>query len=77
MRLNSDQIYVYNITDERLNDVAGALDGISALVGDARESGWENQWAAYKDALNAIDELAGLLIYLYSAVEEEMEVMQL
>lgn len=77
MRLNSDQIYVYNITDERLDDVIGALDGISALVGDARESGRENQWTAYEDALNAIDGLTGLLTYLYSAVEEERAVMQL
>ena len=77
MRLNSDQIYVYNITDERLDDVVGALDGISALIGDARESGWESQWAAYEDALNAIDSLVGLLTYLCSAVEEEMAVRQL
>ena len=77
MRLNSDQIYVYNITDERLDDVIGVLDGIRDLVGEARGSGRESQWVAYEDALNAIDGLAGLLTYLYSAVEEEMEVMQL
>lgn len=76
MRLNSDQIYVYNITDERLDDVAGVLDAISALVGEARESRWESQLTAYEDALNAIDGLTGLLTYLYSAVEEEREVTE-
>ena len=76
MRLNSDQIYVYNITDERLDDVIGVIDAISALVGEARESRWSSQRVAYEDALDAIDGLVGLLTYLYGAIEEEREVTE-